>query len=53
MERELCFLSADGQQNWKLRGKQVIEVKKEENYVQIIKTCTQDFYDVLKEKLLK
>lgn len=44
-------VSADGQEAWTLTGKQVVKIKRAKEYVSIIRTNTQSFYDVLRRKL--
>ncbi|HIY03974.1 MAG TPA: NAD(+)/NADH kinase [Candidatus Anaerotignum merdipullorum] len=44
-------VSADGQDAWTLQGKNVVQVKKAEEYASIIKINPQSFYDVLRHKL--
>lgn len=46
-------VSADGQDNYTLTGKNVVQIKKAEVCTTIIKTKPQSFYDVLRHKLSK
>ncbi|WP_313525992.1 NAD(+)/NADH kinase [Anaerotignum sp.] len=44
-------ISADGQESWSLTGKKVVQICKAKVYTTIIKTNSQNFYDVLRHKL--
>ena len=46
-------VSADGQVNYTLTGRNVVQIKKAEVCTTIIKTKSQSFYDVLRHKLSK
>ncbi len=46
-------VSADGQDNLTLTGKNVVQIRRAEEYTTIIKTNVQSFYDVLRHKLSK
>ncbi|KXL53058.1 NAD kinase [Anaerotignum neopropionicum] len=46
-------ISADGQESWSLTGKKVVQIRKAKVYTTIIKTNSQNFYDVLRHKLSK
>jgi len=46
-------VSADGQDNYTLTGRNVVQIKKAEVCTTIIKTKSQSFYDVLRHKLSK
>ena len=46
-------VSADGQDNFTLTGRNVVQIKKAEVCTTIIKTKPQSFYDVLRHKLSK
>ena len=47
------MVSADGQDNFTLTGRNVVQIKKAEVCTTIIKTKPQSFYDVLRHKLSK
>lgn len=44
-------ISADGQESWSLTGKKVVQICRARVYTTIIKTNSQNFYDVLRHKL--
>ncbi|WMI80151.1 NAD(+)/NADH kinase [Anaerotignum sp. MB30-C6] len=44
-------ISADGQESWSLTGKKVVQIRRAKVYTTIIKTNSQNFYDVLRHKL--
>ena len=44
-------ISADGQENWSLTGKNVVQIRRAKDFTTIIKTNPQNFYDVLRHKL--
>lgn len=46
-------VSADGQDNFTLMGKNVVQIRKAKVWTTIIKTKPQSFYDVLRHKLSK
>lgn len=46
-------ISADGQDSWSLTGKKVVQIRRAPVYTTIIKTNSQNFYDVLRHKLSK
>ncbi len=46
-------ISADGQESWSLTGKKVVQIRRAKVYTTIIKTNSQNFYDVLRHKLSK
>ena len=47
------MVSADGQDNFTLTGRNIVQIKKAEVCTTIIKTKPQSFYDVLRHKLSK
>lgn len=44
-------VSADGQENWTMEGKSVVQIRRSKDYTTIMKTNAQGFYDVLRHKL--
>ncbi len=44
-------ISADGQENWSLTGKNVVQIRRAKEFTTILKTNPQNFYDVLRHKL--
>ncbi|MDD3394094.1 MAG: NAD(+)/NADH kinase [Clostridia bacterium] len=44
-------ISADGQDSWSLTGKKVVQIRRAKVYTTIIKTNSQNFYEVLRHKL--
>ena len=52
-ENTAFTVSADGQDNLTLTGKNVVQVRRAEECTTIIKTKVQSFYDVLRHKLSK
>lgn len=44
-------ISADGQDSWSLTGKKVVQIRRAPVYTTIIKTNSQNFYEVLRHKL--
>lgn len=52
-EETAFTISADGQESWSLTGKKVVQIRRAKVYTTIIKTNSQNFYDVLRHKLTR